>query len=57
MTTEQPMTSGRLLVVDDLKVGFGTEEGIVQAVDGVSFAVDRGETSTSGGTAVYPLQV
>jgi peptide/nickel transport system ATP-binding protein len=43
VTTEQPVTSQRLLVVDDLKVGFGTEEGIVQAVDGVSFAVDRGE--------------
>ncbi len=33
----------RLLVVDDLRVAFRTEEGVVQAVDGVSFHVDRGE--------------
>jgi peptide/nickel transport system ATP-binding protein/oligopeptide transport system ATP-binding protein len=32
-----------LLVVDDLHVSFRTEEGVVQAVDGVSFSVDRGE--------------
>jgi len=33
----------RLLDVDDLRVSFRTEEGVVHAVDGVSFHVDRGE--------------
>ncbi len=32
-----------LLDVDKLRVAFRTEEGTVQAVDGVSFSVDRGE--------------
>ena len=32
-----------LLDVDELKVSFATEEGVVHAVDGVSFTVDRGE--------------
>jgi oligopeptide/dipeptide ABC transporter ATP-binding protein len=32
-----------LLEVDDLKVSFATEDGTVQAVDGVSFSVGRGE--------------
>ena len=35
--------SDPLLAIDDLKVGFATDEGLVQAVDGVSFSVDRGE--------------
>ncbi|MBI1776425.1 MAG: ABC transporter ATP-binding protein [Proteobacteria bacterium] len=38
------MTTAHLLEVRDLKVEFSTEEGIVPAVGGVSFHVDRGET-------------
>lgn len=34
----------RLLVVDDLKVGFSTRRGDVMAVNGVSFAVEPGKT-------------
>jgi len=35
--------SERLLEVRDLKVSFATEEGVVQAVDGVSFELEAGE--------------
>jgi peptide/nickel transport system ATP-binding protein len=35
--------SDSLLEIDDLRVGFATDEGLVQAVDGVSFEVNRGE--------------
>ena len=38
-----PREGERLLDVQDLAVGFRTEEGLVQAVDGVSFTLDRGE--------------
>ena len=42
---EQPIPEGRhLLEVDDLKMYFHTEDGIVRAVDGVSYTLDRGET-------------
>jgi len=33
----------RLLTVGDLEVSFRTEEGVVQAVDGVSFELEQGE--------------
>ncbi|MGI8507426.1 MAG: ABC transporter ATP-binding protein [Solirubrobacteraceae bacterium] len=33
----------RLLEVDGLEVSFATEDGLVRAVDGVSFTLDRGE--------------
>jgi peptide/nickel transport system ATP-binding protein len=33
-----------MLEVENLKVSFGTEDGVVHAVDGVSFTLDEGET-------------
>ncbi|MGH3099657.1 MAG: ABC transporter ATP-binding protein, partial [Thermoleophilia bacterium] len=33
-----------LLEVEDLRVHFETEDGLVKAVDGISYRVDRGET-------------
>ena len=37
-------TRGRFLDVRDLKVYFPTEDGVVSAVDGVTFSVDKGKT-------------
>ncbi|MGE5827432.1 MAG: ABC transporter ATP-binding protein [Micromonosporaceae bacterium] len=36
--------AGPYLQVKDLRVRFGTEDGVVKAVDGVSFSVERGKT-------------
>ena len=34
----------KLLSVEDLKIHFPTDEGIVKAVDGVSFDLEAGKT-------------
>ena len=36
--------AGTMLTVQDLKVGFRTEQGVVRAVDGVSFDLEAGQT-------------
>ena len=42
---EQPVPAGQhLLEVDDLKMYFHTQDGVVKAVNGVSYTLDRGET-------------
>ncbi len=38
------MTNGPLLQVEDLRVSFHTEDGVVHAVDGVSYTVESGKT-------------
>jgi peptide/nickel transport system ATP-binding protein len=45
--TASPSTraeAGNLLVVEDLRTAFRTERGVVRAVDGVTFSLDRGKT-------------
>jgi hypothetical protein len=43
---EEPeaMAAEPLLEVEDLRVEFATDEGLLRAVNGLSFAVGRGET-------------
>ncbi|MGB2710718.1 MAG: ABC transporter ATP-binding protein [Conexibacter sp.] len=41
--TRPPTMSERLLEVEELRVSFRTEDGVVEAVDGVSFHVEAGE--------------
>ena len=44
MKPQRAQTNGNLLEVKDLRTYFDTEDGIVKAVDGVSFQLKRGET-------------
>jgi oligopeptide transport system ATP-binding protein len=40
----EPGTNGNVLKVKDLRTYFETEDGVVKAVDGISFELKRGET-------------
>src|SRR5437660_10111301 len=43
-TMKETTTNGNLLEVKDLRTYFNTEDGVVKAVDGVSFELKHGET-------------
>ena len=36
--------NGTILSVNDLRTYFQTEDGVVKAVDGISFNINKGET-------------
>ena len=38
------MSERKFLEVEDLRVSFPTEDGIVRAVDGLTFQIDKGRT-------------
>jgi peptide/nickel transport system ATP-binding protein len=44
VTDTVPSAAAPLLTVTDLRVQFATDDGIVKAVDGVSFSLERGRT-------------
>lgn len=44
ITTNESNNGHRLLKVQNLKISFKTDEGIITAVDGVNFSVNRGQT-------------
>ena len=44
LQTASRQESGPLLVVEDLRTHFNTERGVVRAVDGVTFTLDRGRS-------------
>src|SRR5882672_3326870 len=44
MTNGKHAQPGPYLQVNDLRVSFSTEDGVVKAVDGVSFSVERDKT-------------
>src|SRR4028118_2345577 len=37
-------TNGKILTVNDLRTYFQTEDGVVKAVDGITFTLSKGET-------------
>jgi peptide/nickel transport system ATP-binding protein len=47
MTGQAPLSrpsSGAMLEVNDLRIHFPTDDGVVKAVDGISFSLERGRT-------------